>query len=407
MLWLRRPLAALSRSSAARRAAAATESPPLPDDAASPAPPLALPRGHLPALDALRGLAVLLVLIYRFGGGESAPFARCVAEPRLVELGARGVDLFFVVSGFLITGILHDSRHQPHYFRNFYLRRALRIFPLYYATLALLLVDRLPLPASLTDALRPAREHAAWLWCYGANLLQAKQNAWCLGAMNHFWSLAIEEHFYLLWPAVIYVFPPAAARRLCLGLVVASALGRAAWLAAGGGDVAAFVLTPLRLDGLALGGWLALVARQPGGLAWLARWAWPAAIGGGSLAIVCELWDRRLLYLTLSGWSVAFAGLLVLLVAARPGQWLERLGRLTALQWLGRYSYGIYVFQLPLLYTLADVVTAPGSAAWTGHPWAGQILYAALLTAANLSLAVASWHLLEKRFLAWKRFLEG
>lgn len=407
MLWLRRPLTALVRLPFTQQRGAARQSPSASANASAPSPPVELPRGHLPALDALRGLAILLVLIYRFGGGEAAAVARSLDDVHILELGARGVDLFFVLSGFLITGILHDSRGKPHYFRNFYVRRALRIFPLYYATLILLLVDWLPLPAALTEALQPAREHAPWLWCYGGNLLQAKQDAWCLGAMNHFWSLAIEEHFYLVWPLVIYVLPTAAARRLCLALVATSALGRAAWLLLGGGHVAAFVFTPLRMDGLALGGWLALVARQPGGLAWLARLAWPALAVAGTLAAACEFWDRRLLYLTLTAWSVAFAGLLVLLVSAEPGQWLGWLGRFRVLHWLGRYSYGIYVFQLPLLYALAGVVTAPGLAAWAGNPWAGQLLYAALLTTANLALALASWHLVEKRVLAWKRWFEG
>lgn len=405
MLWLRRPLAAFPRSPTAPCPDAAI---PTPTTGGMPRPlPADLPRGHLPALDALRGLAILLVLIYRFGGGDGAAPAHGLADTRLIELGARGVDLFFVLSGFLITGILHDSRLKPHYFRNFYARRALRIFPLYYATLVFLLSGWLPLPPPLTESLRPAREHAAWLWGYGANLLQAKQNAWCLGATNHFWSLAIEEHFYLVWPAVIWGLSPVAARRLCLALVVASALGRAAWLASGGGEVAAFVLTPFRMDGLALGGWLALVARQPGGLKWLSRWAWSAVAGAGSLAIACELSERRFLYLTLTVWSVAFAGLLVLMLTTQSGGVLESLGRSGVLQWLGRYSYGIYVFQLPLLYGLANVVTAPGLVAWTGYSWAGQLLYAALMTAANLALAFASWHLVEKRVLAWKRFFGG
>jgi peptidoglycan/LPS O-acetylase OafA/YrhL len=405
MLWLRRPLTALLQPSAAPSPDAVVPTPAR--GQTFPLVPADLPRGHLPALDALRGLAILLVLIYRFGGGDGAAPGHGVSDIRWIELGARGVDLFFVLSGFLITGILHDSRPKPHYFRNFYIRRALRIFPLYYASLFVLLSGWLPLPPPLTESLRPAREHAAWLLGYGANLLQAKQDAWCLGATNHFWSLAIEEHFYLVWPAVIWGLSPAAACRLCLLLVVASSLGRAVWLASGGGEVAAFVLTPFRLDGLALGGWLALVARQPGGLAWLSRWAWPAVAGAGSLAIACELSQRRLLYLTLTVWSVAFAGLLVLMVTAQPRGVVGSLARSRVLQWLGRYSYGIYVFQLPLLYALANVVTAPGLVAWTGHPWAGQLLYAALMTAANLALAYTSWHLLEKRVLAWKRWFGG
>src|SRR6266480_96399 len=97
-----------------------------------------LPRGHVPALDAIRGLAILLVTLYRFGGGGEGP-ASAGLEHGLIELGMRGVDLFFVLSGFLITGILFDAKGRSRYFRNFYMRRALRIFPLYYAALAVTL----------------------------------------------------------------------------------------------------------------------------------------------------------------------------------------------------------------------------------------------------------------------------
>src|SRR5206468_3999903 len=87
-----------------------------------------LPRGHIPALDAIRGLAIVAVTLYRFGGCEDGP-ATALHHPWLIALGQRGVDLFFVLSGFLITGILFDAKGKEHYFRNFYVRRALRIFP--------------------------------------------------------------------------------------------------------------------------------------------------------------------------------------------------------------------------------------------------------------------------------------
>ena len=99
------------------------------------APELPNLKGHLPALDAIRGLAIVLVTLYRFGGGDHG-LGRAVEADWLVEPGSRGVDLFFVLSGFLITGILFDAKGKEHYFRNFYVRRALRIFPLYYGVLA-------------------------------------------------------------------------------------------------------------------------------------------------------------------------------------------------------------------------------------------------------------------------------
>ena len=117
-----------------------------------------LPRGHIPALDAIRGLAIVLVTLYRFGGGGDGP-ARAIGHPWLIDLGRRGVDLFFVLSGFLITGILFDAKGKEHYFRNFYMRRTLRIFPLYYAALVvtLLVLPRLSArwAASLSAGDRP------------------------------------------------------------------------------------------------------------------------------------------------------------------------------------------------------------------------------------------------------------
>src|SRR6476620_6013083 len=91
--------------------------------------PIELPRGHVPALDAIRGLAIVLVTLYRFGGGGDLP-ARAIEHSWVVDLGSRGVDLFFVLSGFLITGILFDAKGKEGYFRNFYARRTVRIFPL-------------------------------------------------------------------------------------------------------------------------------------------------------------------------------------------------------------------------------------------------------------------------------------
>src|SRR5688572_9977607 len=104
--------------------------------------PIPLPRGHIPALDGIRGLAILLVTIYRFAGTHDGGTPRWLLP--VLEFGTHGVDLFFVLSGFLITGILFDAKGEAHYFRNFYARRTLRIFPLYYGTLALVLIG-LPL----------------------------------------------------------------------------------------------------------------------------------------------------------------------------------------------------------------------------------------------------------------------
>src|SRR5262245_46750847 len=217
--------------------------------------PAELPRGHVPALDAIRGLAIVVVTLYRFGGGSDGP-ARAIEHPWLIELGQRGVDLFFVLSGFLITGILFDAKGKEHYFRNFYIRRALRIFPLYYVTIAVALLVVPLLSAAYASAFQPAINAQGWLWLYGANVLQAFEGQWCLGPLNHFWSLAIEEHFYLAWPAVIFLSSRRTAMRICAGLFGFLVLSRAIWLAVGWNDVAGGVLVKMRLDVLVLGGWV-------------------------------------------------------------------------------------------------------------------------------------------------------
>jgi peptidoglycan/LPS O-acetylase OafA/YrhL len=373
--------------------------------AAASAAPAELPKGHIPALDAIRGLAIVIVTLYRFGGGNEGP-ARAIEHVWLIELGQRGVDLFFVLSGFLITGILFDAKGQEHYFRNFYVRRALRIFPLYYGALATAILIP-PLIPALAAAFQPATEAQTWLWLYGANVLQAYKGQWCLGALNHFWSLAIEEHFYLAWPAVIYFTSRRTALRICGGLFAASIVARAAWLAGGGNDVAADVLTPLRMDGLVLGSWLALAARSPGGLAWLARWATPTLLAFGAAAVAADFSGRRLFGLPSTAWACGCGAFLILTVAAPRTSSLGRFAQSNVLQFFGKYSYAMYVFQLPLIFLLAPVVTAPGLASLFGSAVIGQFAYCTILFIATTLCALASWNLFEKRLLALKHRFGG
>jgi peptidoglycan/LPS O-acetylase OafA/YrhL len=372
------------------------------DMAASPAqPPAELPRGHIPALDAIRGLAIVLVTLYRFGGGGDGA-ARAIDDPGLIQLGSRGVDLFFVLSGFLITGILYDAKGREHYFRNFYVRRSLRIFPLYYGVLAALLVVLPRVVPAAAAAMQPAVEAQGWLWLYGANVVQACRGQWCLGPLNHFWSLAIEEHFYLAWPAVVYLARRRTAMRWCELLFASCVAARAAWLAWGGNDVAADVFTLLRMDAIVLGSWIALAARGEGGWDWLRRRAGSALVVCGPAALAADLVGRRMLGLPTAAWAAACGSLLVLVVAAPQAGPLGRLGASRWLRFFGKYSYAMYVVQLPLVYLAAPLITARGLAALVGSSLAGQALYCAALFALTTLAALASWHLFEKRLLALK-----
>jgi peptidoglycan/LPS O-acetylase OafA/YrhL len=356
----------------------------------------------LPALDGLRGLAILMVTVYRFSIGPQYSGLPGGALFSALRRGDLGVDLFFVLSGFLITGILFDAKGRDGYFRNFYARRALRIFPLYYGILFVALVAMPALLGSAGELFSEARVNQAWLWPYAANLLVASRNAWCLGFFDHFWSLSVEEHFYLLWPLVIFFCSRRAAMFFSLATVAAAVFGRMVCIRLGG-DVAGQTFTLFRMDGLALGGFLALAARGEQGLERLVPWAYAAALACvAALVGISQLESVPTLGLPLFIVAGIFGALLVLAVASRPATCWGALWRSKLLGFFGKYSYGMYVFQLPLIAIISPMFTAETFCAQSGSVLWGRLAYTAVMLAITTAIAFASWHLYEKHFLALK-----
>jgi peptidoglycan/LPS O-acetylase OafA/YrhL len=358
---------------------------------------------HVPALDGIRGIAILMVTLYRFGVAEAGASSGSEGLVEFFEFGVRGVDLFFVLSGFLITGILLDAKDQPHFFRNFFARRSLRVFPLYFLVLFAALVVLPALSTSVAESMHFGGQQI-WLWFYGTNLVQAASGSWSFGCLNHFWSLAVEEHFYLVWPFVIAATSRRTAIKICFGVILVAAVSRVAWLAAGGNGIAAEVCTLFRLDALAMGALLALLAREPGGLLKLRPWALLGLVAFGAALLVPAFLNRRLLSVPVTIIAAFFACLIIVAVTSPRSSFMQRACSGKFLGLFGKYSYGMYVFQCPLLLLAAPFVSVEALNTACGNVVLARLLYVALMTSATTLLAMASWHLIEKHFVALKCF---
>jgi len=294
------------------------------------------------ALDGLRAFAVIAVIVCHTLE-VPWPFVQNMANAGWV-----GVDLFFVLSGFLITGILLDSKGATRFFRNFYIRRTLRIFPLYYAVLITALVIA-PHVLPVDGGERAILDKQGWLWFYAQNIeqLRANRNAWHAGwlQLTHLWSLSVEEQFYVVWPTVVFLTSRRALVAVAMAIVVGAPLLRVALLRSGTVPECIYTFTPCRLDTLAVGALLAMLVRSRPELAPKVCRALLALGGAGVLAIAIATGgfvgtNGVVQTVGYSAVALLFGG--VVLGAALP-EARHRLLVHPILTTIGRYSYGIYL----------------------------------------------------------------
>lgn len=387
----------------------------------------ALPR--VQALDGVRGVAILLTLMFHsFDASQS-----------LAPVGERGVDLFFVLSGFLITGILVDTRDQAAYFRNFYVRRAVRILPLYYLFVALMLFVAPRIAELLPDDLGGVKDlrslgqgpDGVWtVWVYLQNFVLARGPR-SLPGLGHLWSLAIEEQFYVFWPLVVFVVPARWRLRLVVGGIVASMALRTGLLWGGViDDWSARELTYTRLDSLLLGALGALYVRdartrdllEPG-RRFLARKGWllllfPALWVDARPPWAPDAWSgsrtgdgrhvqtifQDLLYgpgLTLI--SIAFLGYVLAAYHDRLGPRTTRFTNSRTCLVLGKYSYAIYLFHFPIAAVMKYRNGGKLSLGGNPLPLFDSFINFAVVTGLSLAIARVTWSFWEQPWLRLKR----
>lgn len=338
---------------------------------------------YMPHLDALRGCAILLVLVEHFGGS---------ALNDLIPIGAGtlGVHLFFVLSGYLITGQLLDAFHagksgsRSTILKHFYLRRALRLLPVFYVTLAVLTIFKIG----------DFRESWPWHAAYLSNMYAV----WG-GKLSIFWTLAVEEQFYMVWPLLVMITPIRSMRLLCLSAIATGWLFKAAWLAFDMHNPYSYTLLISNLELLGMGSLLAVLSFRghANDFTWLreGRAKVGLALAGiFGMTTAVSIWmiygGGTPRFITLNLTTSVFYGWLVILAARGFTGWIGTIASFWPLRYIGRISYGIYVIHnfIPAFLEKPEVIALTGELS--------RAEMGLIVIPLSFILPMLSWHLMEK-----------
>lgn len=350
----------------------------------------AVRRDHAPALDGIRGIAILAVVFFHCS-------LRLQGSWRVAgSWGWVGVDLFFVLSGYLITGILLDARdvRSRFYYGGFYGRRILRIVPAF-VVLMVALLGAPALTGQSTEAHSLLVSHQVWYWTFLANGLIATYGwAAVIPQTAPLWSLAVEEQFYLIWPSVVRHLSARGVLRLGLALIVLVAAARIVFVQRGVNVITLYASMPTRADLLAWGAVLAALVRLPNGIPIIRRCLWPALFVASVVGVAVTVAFRSSYYwsapMVMAGYpaiAVAAACLVAIAIVYEP-----RVLRFSWLTGIGRVSYGLYLWHMTGIAVAAQLL---------GHVSAWLIPFGFLL---SLVPTLLSWYLIEQPALSLKRY---
>ncbi len=366
-------------------------------------------------LDGLRGVAVIIVMALHIFKRASyfTEHPVLLSITKLTSIGWVGVDIFFALSGFLITSILLRAKREEHYFRNFYVRRVLRIFPLYYAALAFLLLFAPKIEPEFTKQLNVA---LPVLLLYQQNWAMLFKDFHITQYLGITWSLAIEEQFYLIWPLVVFFLNRERLLKVSIGYIVVSLMARIIGVIFWGdlGDVSRFFYYAsfARFEEMLFGALLAVFLTGEGSREQVRRYSLPlflvSFLGFVALCLMSmpdSLHPEYANYpLTVGGYTTAAlftTGLVGVFVTHPVQDVLRRLFQNSILAFFGKYSYSMYLFHMTAALILLDVF-------WHGElrGWKPYVLYIITTYAVTMLAALLTWNLLEKHMLGLKKYFE-
>lgn len=352
------------------------------------------PPRYIPGLDGLRAIAIIVVIIHNTCLNETRDTWGAKVWTLITDSGWIGVQLFFVLSGFLITGLLLDGRDKPGSLRTFYARRALRIFPLYYV----FLIGRFLVLPLFLPAVAVGFSTQIWYWFYLSNWSDLVNGP--INGLSHFWSLAVEEQFYLTWPVLVRKLRPRTFAIVCIALVIVSLAARITFYAAGVDHAWMYSATISRVDALAIGALVALAARADLGPRYVRGRRVLAGIVLMGLVVAAahahglSRFNPEIQTIGYTLLAIGFGVLVAELAEPQPARRLQMLGW-PPLCLIGRYSYAMYVFHAPINVAIQYFAKGWIAQHSASHPIAADVLWTFSIGVASFLVALVSHYLIE------------